>query len=142
MDFYFFVSFFLAMLFISLGVVLLYAAFNALRPRSKRKRKAVFGGFVYPAAQYERDEGYWRDRLEAARTGVVDAQREYRDTLQDYAKWQGDKAIEEAKQARDAELAAAMKVYRIEADGDNLIPIERDNKLLAYLRQLTDEDSN
>lgn len=141
MDFHFFVSIFLAMLFISLGVVLLYAAFNALRRKSKRKRKAVFGWFVYPA-EHERDETYWQDRVHAARTGVVDAQREYRDTLQDYAKWQGDKAIEEAKQARDAELAAAMKVYRIEADGDNLIPIERDNKLLAYLRQLTDEDSN
>lgn len=112
------------------------------RLSGKRKRKTAFDGFVYPAAQYERDEAYWQDRVHAARTGVVDAQREYRDALEDYAKWRGDKAIEEARQARDAELEAAMKAYRIEADGDNAIPIECDNKLLAYLRQITDKDSN
>lgn len=116
-----------------LGGIALCIIVYELRLKPKRKRKVRFGGFVYPVAQYERDEAYWQNRLEAARTAVVDAQREYRDTLEDYAKWLADEAMEQARWGWSDTPATS---------DDNAIPIEPESKLLAYLRQITDDDSN
>lgn len=136
---------FLLILLVTFGMVGLAIIVQELYLKPKRKRKAGYTPMItYKSSKgwhAPDDEADWQERLESARAAVVDAQREYRDTLQGYAKWRGDRAIEEAKQARDAELDAANRAYRIGA-GDNLIPIERDNKLLAYLRQITDDSSN
>lgn len=109
------------------------------RVKPKRKHKAKFIP-LYPVGQAHRyesedDEVYWQNQIRQAEDNINDAQREHRDVIEDYMRWRRDKAQDEWR------ITFNFPGNNPFAD-DDAPPPEPDNKLLGYLRKITDEDSN